>query len=737
MASPTALREWCRAACARYPDVDIKDLSHSFRDGLAFCAIIHKHRPDLIDFSSLSKGNAYLNNKLAFEVAEAELGIPALLDPSDVAGKEPDYLGVVTYLSWHYCFFNRKSYGPASSGSQRANVSGDLVKSGPPGGTKHLQRPVDIEGGGGEGDLCSGRSPRTACPLCFKPVHLIQRRLAEGKVYHRSCFRCAVCRSTLLPGSYTQGSAAGTLVCSHHAAVGSDDASQQENRPAGDRTQCRVQEVSSLSGLVISSAPHYSRRAVSGTAGMEETQTKVKSVKKAAPPPPPPPAPPIRQPDVPDQATGEAGPNPTPAGAASLPVPMPRRRSSSTAAPVPAPRTRTSQPASRAPAAGSSPSQSQSKSSPTPSHVPAKYKANHPWMNIVSPGPWQHLPPTQAPLPAPRTWYRSRAPPSNPFEKSASATAADSGAASRSGSEGAGSAAETVGASAQDVSDSSESDAAAAAAAAAADVAPSENQSDSLPRSLSVPALASKKEGDQAATRQTKTACKVNPFDEKPSFPKSKTFQTFPSRRAPAPGHGFPLIKRKVQTDPCISTESFLVEMRDLDRRLEEMERQGVELERNLRGCKDDKEEERLLLEWFGLHHARHQLVRRDAELCHLTMQQRLEEKQADVEYKLRCLLNKQECDWTQEDRDKEQQLLDELVSIIDQRNLIISSLDQDMQRERGEDKLFEATLESKDLQKERLKELRKSKGKFSPTKVFKKLNHKAAGGKDPAGDKR
>lgn len=101
----------------------------------------------------------------------------------------------------------------------------------------------------------------------------------------------------------------------------------------------------------------------------------------------------------------------------------------------------------------------------------------------------------------------------------------------------------------------------------------------------------------------------------------------------------------QVQTDPCISTESFLVEMRDLDRRLEEMERQGVELERNLRGCKEgrwprssrrltfdprgrfetiprlvfpDKEEERLLLEWFGLHHARHRLVRRDAELCHL-----------------------------------------------------------------------------------------------------------------------
>lgn len=50
------------------------------------------------------------------------------------------------------------------------------------------QRPADTKGGG-EAELCSSRSPRTACGLCFKPVHLIQRRLAEGKVYHRSCFR--------------------------------------------------------------------------------------------------------------------------------------------------------------------------------------------------------------------------------------------------------------------------------------------------------------------------------------------------------------------------------------------------------------------------------------------------------------------------------------------------------------------------------------------------------------------
>uniref|UniRef100_A0A3Q3W4W4 BMERB domain-containing protein n=1 Tax=Mola mola TaxID=94237 RepID=A0A3Q3W4W4_MOLML len=173
-------------------------------------------------------------------------------------------------------------------------------------------------------------------------------------------------------------------------------------------------------------------------------------------------------------------------------------------------------------------------------------------------------------------------------------------------------------------------------------------------------------------------ACKENPFDRSPALPESKTCQTLLSTRPSSPMHGFPLTKRKVQADHNIATESLQVEMRELDERLETMERRGVELERHLRDCTNEEEEEQMLIEWFSLNHERHLLVRRDMELSYLTMQQKLEERQTDVAFQLQCLHFKQ---GHKDDRGQEQRLMYELVSIIDQRNQIISILDQDMQR--------------------------------------------------------
>uniref|UniRef100_A0A1A8Q4D5 MICAL-like 1 n=1 Tax=Nothobranchius rachovii TaxID=451742 RepID=A0A1A8Q4D5_9TELE len=111
--------------------------------------------------------------------------------------------------------------------------------------------------------------------------------------------------------------------------------------------------------------------------------------------------------------------------------------------------------------------------------------------------------------------------------------------------------------------------------------------------------------------------------------------------RPPAPGHGFPLIKRKVQSDQYIPVEDIQGEMVQLEKQLDELEQRGVELEKKLRDSPNDEDEERLLVDWFTLIHDKHLLVRREAELVYTAKQQNLEERQADVEYELRCLLNK------------------------------------------------------------------------------------------------
>lgn len=70
----------------------------SWRDGLGFNALIHAHRPDIIDYNSLVAKNHIHNLNNAFNVAHDELGIAKILDAEGELSKRCFLF--VSYFVW-------------------------------------------------------------------------------------------------------------------------------------------------------------------------------------------------------------------------------------------------------------------------------------------------------------------------------------------------------------------------------------------------------------------------------------------------------------------------------------------------------------------------------------------------------------------------------------------------------------------------------------------------------------
>ncbi|XP_046471834.1 microtubule-actin cross-linking factor 1 isoform X21 [Neodiprion pinetum] len=100
-----ALLRWARRSTARYPGVRVSDFTGSWRDGLAFSALLHRNRPDLVDWRSARSSQARERLDRVFHIAEREYGVTRLLDPEDVDTPEPDEKSLITYISSLYDVF--------------------------------------------------------------------------------------------------------------------------------------------------------------------------------------------------------------------------------------------------------------------------------------------------------------------------------------------------------------------------------------------------------------------------------------------------------------------------------------------------------------------------------------------------------------------------------------------------------------------------------------------------------
>ncbi|XP_015447102.1 MICAL-like protein 1 isoform X1 [Pteropus alecto] len=759
----------------------------------------------------------------------------------------PDCLSIMTYVSQYYNHFA----SPGQAGVSPARKG--LAPSSPP---SEASPPVE-PGYRAQGEELSSsclsergahRAPSSTCAACQQHVHLVQRYLAEGKLYHRHCFRCRQCSSTLLPGAYRSGPEEGTFVyaepCARLGPGGRSGA--KSGPPPQPKQQQEAKEAAEEATDVEEGGP--------GPGAAAGAEVDVPKASPEARPQIP------AKPQVPDKPPELASPP------ASCPTPAPRKVSESTALTPPTPRPRSSlQPENSMEQGGSSglvngrlhePPVPKPRGTPKLSERTPAPRKDPPWITLVqaepkkkpaplppssSPGPpcqhsgraenggveegtprspavagpepkpynpfeeeeeeppaapslatgpaqahpestpkslhpWYGITPTSSPKtkkrPAPRApsasplalhasrLSRSEPPSATPSPALSVESLSSEGSSQtpsgelleppvvpKSSSEPAVHAPGTPGTSASLSANSSLSSSGELVQPsmdqtpqANPGLAPSTRGSPgsqpAKPCSGAAPTpllLVGEKSlvpssGTSSPQLQVKSSCKENPFNRKASPTASpatkKATKGSKPARPPAPGHGFPLIKRKVQADQYIPEDDIHREVDTIERQLDALEHRGVLLEEKLRGGMNESREDDMLVDWFKLIHEKHLLVRRESELIYVFKQQNLEQRQADVEYELRCLLNKPEKDWTEEDRGREKVLMQEIVTLIEQRNAIINCLDEDRQREEEEDKMLEAMIKKKEFQKEAELEGRR-KGKFKTMKVLKLLGNK------------
>ncbi|XP_055116707.2 F-actin-monooxygenase MICAL1 isoform X14 [Symphalangus syndactylus] len=237
------LLRWCQEQTAGYPGVHVSDLSSSWADGLALCALVHRLQPGLLEPSELQGLEALEATAWALKVAEHELGItPVVSAQAVVAGSDP--LGLIAYLSHFHSAFKSTAHSPGPVSQASPGTSSAILFLGKLQRTLQRSRAKENAEDAGGKKLClemEAETPSTEvppdpepgvpltppsqhqeagagdlCALCGEHLYVLERLCVDGHFFHRSCFRCHTCEATLWLGGYEQHPGDGHFYCLQH-----------------------------------------------------------------------------------------------------------------------------------------------------------------------------------------------------------------------------------------------------------------------------------------------------------------------------------------------------------------------------------------------------------------------------------------------------------------------------------------------------------------------------------------
>ncbi|XP_015990923.2 F-actin-monooxygenase MICAL2 isoform X2 [Rousettus aegyptiacus] len=205
--------------------------------------------------------------------------------------------------------------------------------------------------------------------------------------------------------------------------------------------------------------------------------------------------------------------------------------------------------------------------------------------------------------------------------------------------------------------------------------------------------------GATSPTSSTTSSSADEEFDPQP-FLRSKERKTLRRRR-----------KLEKATKQLAKQEELkrLHKAQAIQRQLEEVEErqraseiQGVRLEKALRGEAADsgtQDEAQLLQEWFKLVLEKNKLMRYERELLIMAQELELEDHQSRLEQKLREKMLKEESQKDEKDLSEEREIFTKMMQVIEQRDKLVDSLEEQRIKEKAEDQHFESFVFSRGCQ--------------------------------------